>query len=234
MTLCWLAQSVPKAGNATHENEDRCQGRSLDEGSRLRIAVADGATESIFAGEWAEALVESWCDGGDLEATVLGKARDHWRRSLPREEQLPWYALAKLGNGSHATAAFLEVTEAEEGVSWAASVVGDCVVFIRRSKDRLTVPSEPRFDSFPALLATTASAPARLVVKAGRTTRLLDIWIATDALASALIARRRHPRWSEWERALGDPSRFAALVEAWRHRGMLRNDDVTLARVWVT
>lgn len=235
MTLLWASQTVEKAGNSAEENEDQVKVRGYANSSRLRVAVADGATESSYSAQWARALVETWAETDEeLNETFMGGASDRWKERLPPLERLPWYAVERLAEGSHATAAFLDIREDGPLVTWSAAVVGDCVVTIRRLRSRSTVPkSLPPFDATPHLLVSADPWGLTNAVRArGRTAHFREIWVATDALAAALLARGRRPEWSKWREALEDPAAFRQLVTDWRQRGSLRNDDVTLVRIW--
>src|SRR5712691_3925370 len=91
-----------KAGNDAADYEDAFAG----DPAVGRFAVADGATESSFAAEWARLLAE------DFVACRTGGA-DAWLKRLPAVQEqwwavvgpksLPWYAEAKREEGAFAT-----------------------------------------------------------------------------------------------------------------------------------
>ncbi|HWP63124.1 MAG TPA: protein phosphatase 2C domain-containing protein [Candidatus Binatia bacterium] len=235
MALRWQAQSVPKAGHGRDENEDQFSVADFEAGSRLRAAVADGATESVFSREWAWALVQAWLERPEVDERMLARASQAWVEAMPPREALPWYALARLEDGSHAAAAFLEVWLDGDTVRWVAGVAGDCLVLVRRGRHRRTVPfPPPRFDSMPSLLGTTPPWDLESVqVARGRSKRLVEIWIATDALAAAFLRQGRRLVWDHWRLALESQETFERLVASWRSDGRLRNDDATLVRIWL-
>lgn len=235
MSLRWRARTLPKAGNEPRENEDAHCVKELKRGKGLRVAVADGATDSIYSAQWADALVTAWTRtrARDLKESFIERARRDWQATIPPAERLPWYALARLVDGSHATAAFLEIWQDGPVVTWRAVTIGDCLVIVRRARGRSTVPREPSFGFRPKLLASVGRSgvqDAERVVES--TKRFREIWIATDALAEALLRQSRGVRWQEWRDALEDEGKFSELVARWRGRGILRNDDVTLVRIW--
>ncbi len=240
MRLRWRARTLPKAGSEPGENEDAYRVKELKKGKGLRVAVADGATDSIYSAEWATALVTAWTRtrARDLKESLIERARRDWQATIPPGERLPWYALARLEEGSYATAAFLEIWFLEirqDGpvVAWTALTIGDCLIVVRRTGGRSTVPSEPMFNSRPKLLASVGRSGVGDAERVDeRTNRFREIWIATDALAEALLRRSRGVRWQEWRDALEDEGQFRWLVARWRDRGILRNDDVTLVRIW--
>src|SRR5947199_8168020 len=97
----------PKLGNSLEEYEDAWAHRQTRTG--IRVAVADGATESSFAKFWAVLLAESYVRSELAGAEFferLKPARRLWRRRLAGRP-LPWFASEKAEQG--AFAAFLGV-----------------------------------------------------------------------------------------------------------------------------
>src|SRR4051794_13383386 len=100
--------TVLKAGNDDRENEDAAAVVVGDRG--LTAAVADGATDAIFSREWALALSGAAAESpvGDF-AAIVQAATERWKDSIPPAETLPWFAQARLPEGSAATLLRLEV-----------------------------------------------------------------------------------------------------------------------------
>src|SRR5436189_2649593 len=95
----------PKLGNSLEEYEDAWAHRQTRTG--IRVAVADGATESSFAKLWAVLLAESYVRSELAGAEFFARlkpARRLWRRRLAGRP-LPWFASEKAEQG--AFAAFL-------------------------------------------------------------------------------------------------------------------------------
>ncbi|MCS7305279.1 MAG: hypothetical protein NZ602_09265 [Thermoguttaceae bacterium] len=104
---------LPKEGNRPEEYEDAF---ALDEVQR-RFAIADGATESGYAGLWAKLLVDQWVRRPPFDFSTQGSklVQKHqswrrWLRSLRAEwlaqvarPNLPWYAIHKIHQGAFAT-----------------------------------------------------------------------------------------------------------------------------------
>src|SRR5438270_10528537 len=90
---------LPKEGNATEDYEDAAWPVRMDRDARVfRCAVADGATETSFSGEWARLLVRAytrgWLSGSGWDEG-LATAQWAWREAvgdLPRA----WYAEEKI------------------------------------------------------------------------------------------------------------------------------------------
>jgi serine/threonine protein phosphatase PrpC len=101
------AFQTQKAGNAESEYEDafwpRVQNMTVEE-SNVRIAVADGATDAVYSGLWAQLLVRAYGRRrltGETVQIHLGKAARVWER-IVRRRPLPWYSEEKARAGSFA------------------------------------------------------------------------------------------------------------------------------------
>src|SRR5690606_7711668 len=137
----------PKLGHTDSEYEDAWDfsPQSQRRGARLRIAIADGATGSSFAGTWAGLLTGFYSKSRFRTAYGLTKATENaatlWRQhvfSLP----LPWYAEEKARKGAFSsllgldlTATSLEGNVDSQTGKWFALAVGDtCMFHIRRDQ----------------------------------------------------------------------------------------------------
>src|SRR4051794_29142331 len=89
----WRALRLPKRGHTPEEYEDAFAA----DPALGRFAVADGASESSFAGQWARLLAEGFVAPGARPwrgADWLTAPRRRWAAEvLPLP--LPWYAEAK-------------------------------------------------------------------------------------------------------------------------------------------
>src|SRR5947209_4095831 len=97
----WHAFLLPRRGHAPGECEDALAG----DPAAGRFAVADGASESAFAGAWARLLAEGFVAAPgepwrDLD--WLGPPRQRWAAAVDGPS-LPWYAEAKRDLGAFAT-----------------------------------------------------------------------------------------------------------------------------------
>src|SRR5688500_10782345 len=91
---------LPKKGNTSEEYEDAFWPREAMNvhSDRFRFAVADGATESSFAGSWARLLVRAYCRDQLSERKIrkqLPRLQREWYSGL-ENAPLPWYAEEKL------------------------------------------------------------------------------------------------------------------------------------------
>ncbi|NEA40069.1 hypothetical protein [Streptomyces sp. SID11385] len=163
-TLNYQVLRVPKSGNAIAECEDAAYAwhSSEDEGARdgggqanvqLYAAVADGASESLLAGPWADRLardvVESmvlgrewWRDVSRFVGDFMRRAETSWDAYLERYKAdriargrpITWYEQPGLEKGAFATIVGAEVRgTVDEGGnvawSWHAFALGDSCLF---------------------------------------------------------------------------------------------------------
>jgi hypothetical protein len=231
---------APKHGNTEQEYEDAW---SADPAAG-RFAVADGATESSFAGLWAKLLVEGFVASSHSPnfAEWLGAQRDRWTEAVMSLD-LPWFAEMKRDQGAFATflGLNLRLPTAERPGLWQAEAVGDsCLVRIRNGQHLLAFPltTAAEFSNRPHLIGSRE----REAPKSQRTSGSLlvgdRILLMTDALAEWFL-RTRERRGRPWEMiadvlsADRPQEAFASCIEGLRN-GALRNDDVTLVAIDIT
>ena len=239
MRTQWYLQSAPKAGMRSDENEDRAG--CVREGRVVRAAVADGATESAYAGEWAQALVDGWLSAppGPLSIRdALTIAHERFSSVSSSADELPWYGHAKVAQGAQAAMAWFELRSTTRGYRWACNTVGDCEVVLLsrhlRLRQALPMVRSSDFDSTPDLqISQTAPRVAVGRRYTGKMPTRGEIWLMTDALGQACLSadERRAPLWRWLAEATTDPDRFQAAVDEMREAGVLRNDDVTLVQI---
>lgn len=235
----------PKLGNSAEEYEDAWAQRDTrtPAGGRggIRVAVADGATESSFAKLWAVLLAESYVRSeltGPEFFARLGAARRLWQRRLAGRP-LPWFAKDKAEQGAFAALLGVEIDARKN--RWTALAVGDCCLMQidNVGKEMRVVESFPlqqaaQFTMSPYLIGSRSgeSLKDRIYTSQGSLRDGDMLLVATDAMAAWLLKRHEagRPLWRWLYRKLGTPESFAALVAYGRKNG-LRNDDFTLVRV---
>ena len=250
-TKFWL----PKAGNSAEEYEDALsvvypQQIGAAGRSAARASVADGASESAFAREWARALVDSFAAQppeltgitGESLSEWLAPAQRKWYDSVPWD-RIPWHGEAKARQGAFATLLGLTIAAAphgSQGLSWQALAVGDCCLFIVRD-DRLAlsfpIEEASQFDNNPALICSNPDNAGDLwkaVRRHGGECEAGDVFIlASDALAGWFLAANSAGD-KPWETlAELDSSNWAGWIEEQRSAGLMRNDDTTLVALEV-
>ena len=252
--------SLPKAGNTPEEYEDACwPNRPLDlTAGAFRAAVADGATESSFAGLWAGMLVHSYCkgnlrvDSADSLQKTLKPLQTEWMKCI-NNRPYPWYVAEKLRMGAFAALVGLTVRPYGSGRSggwWHAVASGDCCLFqIRRGHPIVSFPLDDsiHIDERPILISSNAANNEDLL---GNTYREEGQWepgdvfyLMSDALAFWFL-RKIESGWCwPWHDLPGsgvfdrvncesndptDSATFDRFISELRASGDLRNDDVTL------
>lgn len=244
---------LPRDGSPVEHYEDayfpRRTGAST--GPRLRLAVADGASESMLSGLWAQTLVRTWCRSrrGGM-ADVVASAMSGWDATLVayqrgREaEQRPieWFEQPGLDRGAHATLLGVEVTRPAGGEGrWSAVSLGDSCLFQVRD-DRLIaafpLSDATAFGNAPKLVPSHARHLGRVVAHIERAEGTWQggdvLLLTTDALAAWFLsgAAEGTAPWRALNRiACDDSSAFEAWAAGQRASGRLRNDDLTLVRV---
>lgn len=234
-SVVYRTLAVSRAGAEEVEYEDAAA--VATEGWPVCAAVADGATESVFAQRWARCLVRGLVEQEGVTSEVLRDAISEWQsewqatvRDNPEEQ--PWYVTAKAAEG--AFAALLGLSLHADG-QWRAVSIGDCCLF--HIRDGALVQSWPfeapdAFTNRPALVPSRAAQAVPLPETMTGTWRPEDTFLlATDAVAAWLLTSvhsedpgRPGPAGAgDWEQET-----FQTAVEKARAEGNLRNDDATL------
>jgi protein phosphatase 2C-like protein len=247
---CITPFRVPKAGNALTECDDEYWPQNHGEfrGEFLRLAVADGATESSYAGVWARLLVQDYCHARLDELTrtrSLTRARARWKSHVAKKKLL-WYAEEKLQQGAFATLLGLEIRADQRpghhGGDWSSIAVGDtCLVHVRNDDILACFPlNKPdQFAARPHLLSSKVEFGKELAPHVSRehgNWRSEDaFYLMTDALSAWFVFEVEQGR-QPWQlfRDLETSEQtvsFDDLVANLRETHLMKNDDVTLIRV---
>ncbi len=233
---------LPKAGNSDADYEDAFYKPDPASAKHraYRFAIADGATETSYAGLWAEMLVNAYGEGkidDRLEDKDLEPLRQEWRTQVGGRP-LPWYAEEKARLGAFSTLLGLRLFRDGALLKWFAVAAGDSCLFQLRAGRLLNAFPLKRssdFTSRPALLSSNGGDSA-LVRSSGRWKERDTFFLMTDALGCWFL-RATEAKTRPWEALLdlhldgtGGQS-FAQLVQELRSTGNLKNDDVTLLRI---
>ncbi|HHP7237942.1 MAG TPA: protein phosphatase 2C domain-containing protein [Longibacter sp.] len=223
-----VAVSIPKQGSTPDENEDAFAVHA--DTFPVRVAVADGATESVYSRLWASCLTRRMVRVDDLTDTEWSRsvdaARNDWSATLADDPSpVPWYVEEKQREGAFATCLTLMLNA--DG-AYSAFSVGDCILIHEKAggRDAWPVDDPEAFSHRPGLL-NSRSSDARPApdIEHGTWTRGDVFILATDAVAAWLLDAT--PALPD------DPACLRAQVEAARDNGALRNDDATLVRIQV-
>ncbi|GAA0246651.1 protein phosphatase 2C domain-containing protein [Saccharothrix mutabilis subsp. mutabilis] len=242
---------APKRGNTERECEDA--GRVTAAGAVL-AAVADGASESLLAGEWADLLTASLLDHAGEDAEVLqgpdrfaaalaaaGRAWEAWLADYVAAREadgrpIAWYEQPKLDRGPHATV--LAARFAAD--RWHAAALGDsCLFQVRDDRLERAFPLDrpEDFDNTPPLVNAfnrdTGLLARHVRTASGRTRPGDAFFLCTDAVAEWFLREtgRGGRPWRVLRGFAADHDGFAAWLDRVRGEGLMRNDDVTVVHV---
>lgn len=226
---------APKSGNTASEYEDAYAVKP----EALRFAVADGASETSFARQWAELLVEGFVQDAPSAAALhdfVAPLQAVWAEGQ-KGKATAWYSERKAKEGAFSSLLGLTL----EGERWRALAIGDsCLFVVRSGKVLRAFPLEraEQFSNRPSLLSSVARSNAgvyeQVAVVEGDLAANDRLLLMTDALAQWFLVETELGRrpWAALAK-LGTPEQFAAFVDFLRAGGALRNDDVTLVSVEV-
>jgi len=252
---------LPKAGVSTKEYED-ASANSVGEGPTaelttdlddVRVAVADGATESLLSGRWASALTRRvateelrhrrWSDAIQMAIDDWPAYLDAYREErLNRDKPIAWYEEPGLERGAEATLVALRLRNPHDGRPgyWWAIAVGDATLFQVRDeacKRAFPVQRSASFGTSPNLIRSLDHEGAfkRRLLKTKGDWQSGDLFfLCTDALAAWFIERLENFErpWEIWQDFGSDECQsFDHWVDNERTFGRLKNDDVTLVRI---
>lgn len=252
---------LPKAGATEAEYED-ASANSVSEADAVeldaeiddvRVAVSDGATESLLSGRWAHELSRRvateplphrlWRDAIKLAIEEWPKHLDDYRRQrLERNKPIAWYEEPGLEHGAEATLLSLRLRNPRDGEQgrWWSMAVGDATLFhVRGSELTRSFPLKhsSAFSTSPSLVRSLdhdGSYKRRLRKTAGEWQPEDIFFLCTDALAAWFLERfeQSDRPWEIWRDFGGtDCQSFDTWVADERTSGRLKNDDVTLVRV---
>lgn len=221
---------LPKDGHTADEYEDASAQPVRAPDGTIRAAVADGATESAFAGAWARTLVEEFVNADVTVPETFDESLHRTRRVFGQRiaehaTELPWYAATKAEEG--AFAAFLGLVLYPNG-AWRGVAVGDCCLFQLREGEVLEawpIDDPDAFGNRPDLLGSRLDmGHPEAEMTSAQWTPGDHFLLVSDALAAYLL---RHDPAAASDL---DAQAFEAFVAAAREDGM-RNDDVTLVEL---
>ncbi|HMA32974.1 MAG TPA: hypothetical protein VKY74_00730 [Chloroflexia bacterium] len=248
--------TLPKAGKTEAEYEDAAV---VDDATGIYV-VADGASDSVFAGLWAQLVAQRFADGLPAASDAqswrdwLQPAQTAWQTTV-HADPLPWYVEPKIRQGAFATcvALILRPAATPGGLGhWGVVAVGDsCLFQISGAHNGTPASRSPAAGGFPISnpaefgtnpLALCSNPEYNEVVwphlaHTSGTWQPGDLFIlASDAMAHWIM--QELVPVGAWDRLLplldaADDTAFRALVAAEWDNGLLRNDDLTLLMIRV-
>lgn len=235
---------VPKEGNKPEEYEDAFAVNP----EKGRFAIADGATESAFARQWACILTEAAMNSTPKPGTALIRwlkpLQCRWHDGIDWET-LPWFSFEKARQGAFSSLLTLELQESrpkkpsEAIYHWRALAIGDSCLFHLRDNTLLVafpLTHADEFGSHPALLSSNPNKNSGVweevcIAKGDCQPGSLFI-LATDAFSHWFLAECEHGG-KPWDalQGLSSQEEFQEWVTTLRRAQMMRNDDVTVVLI---
>lgn len=269
MSFLVSAFSVPKRDAKASENQDTVwprlvraknevpiAGRAevISKQGRVFVGVADGATEGVLAGEWANITLKSLSKAAGAIHTPddvmphLNEAVQTWGRfkrlstvngTKPLTVLPAWLEDEAVARGAFATACVAWFSDDGE---WNGAAIGDSCLFHLRQDELVKawpLSTSSEFNNNPYLVSSEAAFNVDLAkhikICGSRWEREDHFYFATDALA-CWILKRYENQDSPWTKlasfdAIAAPEEFSEFVKNLREAGEIRNDDTTLVRV---
>ena len=226
------------------ESQDDCQDACYENEELGRYAVADGVTRSFFPKEWAELLVEHFC-----EVSAPCPRDDDWKAWL-RPIQEKWYTIVAGRVNEHspffvktpfnakepATSTFIGIEFDKVQGKWQAMIAGDsCLFHIGACGfESYMIAKSADFTSHPEVFASyekdNHSEPSFVKGDAKHGDNFI---LATDALAKWILEHEEAGRGDETIgklKQIENDNQFGEFVNFERTDDDIRlvNDDVTL------
>lgn len=235
--------SCVKAGNSAEENEDALLAPSGSFEGDIRVAVADGATESSFSLEWADLLVNYYKDFPNFEAdffALFSEIKGNWLDRI-NYSNLEWYAQQKLEMGAFASFLGADIDLLTEMAKITA--VGDSNFFAFRNGQMIKAFPIERSDAFnntPVLVSSELHKNKRndeFFKKATFEIANGDVLIiATDAISQWIlkeIEKENYPinQLLDLPDTKIDSWPFQNWLNELRKLHLIKNDDTTLVLI---
>lgn len=232
------AFSSPKLGNSSAETEDAYAFNT----ERGKVAVADGASDSIFSGLWARALVSSYVNSdlslkqSNFMDLLINAARMKWHSEI-EWDALRLFIKNKAVAGSYSTIIFLESLDGPAFRHARALSVGDSCLLIKRKEVLISFPivRHEDFNISPKLVWSGYGAPFKGDYRWNLPEFLMkDFYILPDD--SVIVATDAVSKWiiqyfpESWDIVTSDQDLKEVFTKEVRERRM-RNDDLTFLRV---
>lgn len=240
---------LPKGGHSEEDYEDSFA-FSIQ---KRRFAIADGATETSFAKQWAQSLVQAFVSNPPpfpFPEPCWRECFEGWLRPIQQSwqegidwENLTWFAAEKARMGASSSLLGVIFEEVSPNIlRWSSLAFGDsCLFQIRGDKLLVAFPIDKaeKFNDRPLLLSSYPHNNERVwkevQVKEGDCQPKDIFLLMTDALALWFLIQ-----WEEGEKSweeicnLRDQKDFTLFVSRLRHERRIKNDDVTLLIIRVS
>ena len=231
------------------ENSNDCQDAIKVNEDASRYAVADGATRSFFPKQWAELLVNHFCETFNLVLSQenwkewLGPIQEEWYKWVEErvKERNQFYLTNPFNTREPAVSTFIGLEVDKTQLKWQAVVIGDSCLFHKRDtgfRSYLIEKSED-FANRPEVFASFPEKNHYNPTFISGNIQPGDMFIlATDALAKWILEHKEAGNLEDilnQLRQIEDDESFDRFVHQARDNERVRlvNDDVTLMLILV-
>ncbi|MCL1466631.1 protein phosphatase 2C domain-containing protein [Argonema galeatum] len=239
--------TMPKIGEQEADIQDACDWSD----DKSLVAIADGASTSLFPGEWAKLLVKHFCDYNQDSIESIYQQWEQWLKPIQEEWRKFWFAEIQKKNApwnvkairkeNYASATciglkFRPLSETGEK-TWEAIAVGDSCLFQIKARENnfiaFPINKSESFqtvtDCFHSLPEQKSSSPKynRGFYEEG------DIFLlATDALAEWIFKDLESGSDKRTNLiSISTPDEFKNFIEQLRGDNLIKNDDTTICRI---
>ncbi|MDY7006239.1 MAG: protein phosphatase 2C domain-containing protein [Cyanobacteriota bacterium] len=242
--------TMPKIGEQEADNQDACC--CSNDGSM--VAIADGASTSLFAKEWADILVEDFCHRQQESVENLYRNWQQWLKPLQQKwinysnqikqnPNIPWYVKGSQEKNS-ASATFIGLklhppNQAGQKI-WEAIAIGDSCLFQYKTISNTILPFPiSKSSDFTTVTECFNSLPQYNVSQPRYYKDDYDdgdiFILATDALAEWIL-RDIETKKREGKKLISVATQleFENFIQNLRHNKLIKNDDTTLCRLIVS
>jgi hypothetical protein len=240
---------LSKQGYTEAECEDKAAVKQLQTSPIvIQAAIADGVSQAIFSGEWANILVNNFVEK-ELDIFQENKLNNwvieqqaNWQKFI-RQQSLSWMSRRKLKSdqGTYATFLGLKIEQTYEGWQWQALAIGDCCLFIVKDNALITafpLTNSQELNQVPAQLGSEANYNNSTKFTQGTVDKGSHFYIVTDALAG-WIMRNLEMRVLPWNtlESHREQEKFSPWIKKLRYskdrEEYIRDDDTTLVHICV-
>lgn len=266
MRLIIRAFILPKKGSTIEECDDKFYPKYLNgQGDAYELSdqrltalgIADGATEGLLSGAWADILVKAFCRSNNDRPNInliVEKALKNWELWMKNylvergrhNKPIQWYEEPGLKKGSFSTLLGLVFSNNEEsdGGEWQALAIGDSCLFLIRDENLVQsfpIEDSSSFGNCPALISSNPMRNRDLTesgkIYSGKWCSNDNFYLMTDALACWFLQESEAGKlpWLSYPFAeINKELTFESWVDKLRSTNEMKNDDVTLIHIEVS
>ena len=241
---------APKTNETARDYQDHFEIRVRPSSNTTVVAaIADGATDSAYAGRWARELTRLFVEQPpiDDDETLsdlfewLKPAQNAWHESI-NWNTVPWHGIDKARQGAVATFLGITIKPIYNQILKIQSIaVGDCELFVIDPDDRVTFTfpfdEASKFNNRPDLISSHPKHNVNLDQQLRRATTIIfpndRVILTTDALAEWMLNTKKSPAMSRQILNM-DNNQFAEWLQSERDCGNIKNDDSTILSIEFT